>query len=231
MVHHASHRYIGDFVYGSLDGIITTFAVVNGVAGANLAAGIVIILGLANILADGISMAVGAYLSLKSEKEYYDQERRREGWEVDQYPEEEREELAEIYELQGYSKEDAKTIVSIQAKDRERFVDAMMIHELGLFIDERVPLRSAITTFVSFVVAGSVPLLAYFAGLVVELTPSHQFALSVVMTALSLCALGAAKVLITELKWVRSGFETLAIGGVAAAVAFLVGYLLRGVTG
>jgi len=230
-LHHASHRYIGDVVYGSLDGIITTFAVVNGVTGANLSPGIVVILGLANLLADGLSMGVGAFLSLKSEKEYFDQERRREGWEVDEYPAEEREELVEIYESQGYSKEDAETIVTIQAKNRERLVDAMMIHELGLNVDERVPFKSAVATFVSFIIAGSVPLLAYFGGLIFDLSPSLQFGLSVVMTAGSLFVLGAAKVLITELRWFRSGLETLVVGGIAASVAFLVGYGLRGIVG
>ena len=229
--HHASLRYIGDVVYGSLDGIITTFAVVNGVTGANLSPGIVVILGLANLLADGLSMGVGAFLSLKSGKEYFDQERRRESWEVDEYPEEEREELVEIYETQSYSREDVETIVAIQAKNRNRLVDAMMIHELGLYVDERMPLKRASATFVSFVISGSVPLLAYLGGLMFDLSPSLQFMLSVAMTAVALFALGAAKVMITELRWFRSGLETLVVGGIAAAGAFLVGFGLRGIGG
>ena len=81
----ASHAYLGDMVYGGLDGIVTTFAVVSGVAGAQLGSGIVLILGLANLFADGFSMAVGAYLSSKSEQEYYDREYTREAWEVEHF--------------------------------------------------------------------------------------------------------------------------------------------------
>jgi len=104
----ASSKFIGSLVYGGLDGIITTFAVVSGVAGAQLDPGIVIILGLANLFGDGFSMATGAYLSSKSEKEYYQREREREAWEVDHFPEGEKAELIEIYLSQGYPLEDAE---------------------------------------------------------------------------------------------------------------------------
>src|SRR5512138_637445 len=99
----ASSQYIGDMVYGGLDGIVTTFAVVSGVAGADLGANIVLILGLANLFADGFSMATGAFLSSKSEQEYYDRERRREAWEVEHFPEAEKAELREIYIERGYT--------------------------------------------------------------------------------------------------------------------------------
>ena len=88
-------------MYGGLDGIITTFAVVAGVAGASLSAGVVLILGFANLIADGISMAIGDYLSSKSEREYEAAERKREAWEVEHYPEGEKKELVELYEAQG----------------------------------------------------------------------------------------------------------------------------------
>src|SRR5829696_1306506 len=90
-------RYIGDFVYGGLDGIITTFAVVSGVVGANLNAGIILVLGLANLFADGFSMATGAYLSAKSERESYNRERERERWEIEHVPEGEKAELRALY--------------------------------------------------------------------------------------------------------------------------------------
>ena len=106
----ASHQYIGDMVYGGLDGFVTTFAIVSGVAVANLGSGIILVLGLANLFADGFSMAAGAFLALKSELEYYDREREREAWEVNHFPEGERTELLEIYKAKGYSADDAETL-------------------------------------------------------------------------------------------------------------------------
>lgn len=226
-----SHQYIGDMVYGGLDGIVTTFAVVSGVAGAGLGAGILLILGLANLLADGLSMAAGAYLSLKSEREYYEREREREAWEVEHFPEGEQAELVELYRAKGYSGEDAETLVEIQSKDPKRWVDEMMVQELGLLPDDRQPVTSALATFISFLVAGSVPLLPFLLGLFVPIDPDVAFRISVVLSALALFGLGAAKVLVTERSWFRSGLEMLAIGGVAAGVAYVVGFLLQGLGG
>jgi VIT1/CCC1 family predicted Fe2+/Mn2+ transporter len=226
-----SHQYVGDMVYGGLDGIVTTFAVVSGVAGAGLGSGIILILGLANLLADGLSMAAGAYLSLKSEREYYQREREREAWEVEHFPEGERIEMLELYKAKGYSQEDAQTLIAIQSKNQELWVDEMMVQELGLLPDDRRPTYSALATLASFVVAGAVPLLVYVVGLFVPIDPSTAFMTSIILSAMALFGLGAAKVLITERNWFRSGLEMLIVGGLAAAVAYLVGYLLQGLGG
>jgi VIT1/CCC1 family predicted Fe2+/Mn2+ transporter len=227
----ASHQYIGDLVYGGLDGIVTTFAIVSGVAGAALGAGVILILGLANLLADGLSMAAGAYLSAKSEREYYEREREREAWEIEHSPEGEKAEMVTLYRARGYSEEDAKKLADILSQDEERWVDEMMVQELGLLLDERTPWRSALATFGAFQVAGSVPLLVYLVGLVVAVDPAVSFAVSLALSALALFGLGAAKVFITERSWFRSGLEMLLVGGVAAAVAYLVGAVLTGLGG
>lgn len=223
-----SHQYIGDMVYGGLDGIVTTFAIVSGVAGASLGSGVILVLGLANLLADGFSMAAGAFLALKSELEYYDREREREDWEVKHFPEGERAELIEIYRAKGYSDHDAETLVEIQAKDEEIWIDEMMIQELGMLRDERKPILSALATLGSFIVAGSVPLLVYLIGLFAPIDSRTSFVVAACLSAAALFSLGAAKVLITGRSWFRSGWEMLGIGGLAAGVAYLVGYLLRG---
>lgn len=223
------HQYIGDLVYGGLDGIITTFAVVSGVAGAALSTSVVLILGLANLLADGFSMAVGAYLSSKSEREYYDREREREAWEVENFPEGERVELIEVYREKGYSQADAEKLVEIQAKSDALWVDAMMVHELGLLPDERKPLLSGLATLVSFVVAGAIPLAGYLlAGRAFADGGASAFVIAALLSGLALFGLGAAKVLITERSWLRSGIEVLLVGGLAGTVAYLVGYILQG---
>jgi VIT1/CCC1 family predicted Fe2+/Mn2+ transporter len=219
-------------VYGGLDGIITTFAVVSGVAGAQLGTNVVLILGLANLLADGFSMAVGAYLSSKSEQEYYEREWQREAWEVEHFPEGERLELERIYvEQQGYSEKDAERLVDILSREPERWVRAMMIDELGLMEDERKPVLSGVATLISFVVAGSVPLIVYLLGLLFPIEPSVAFPVSLGLSALALFGLGAGKVLITRLNIFRSGLEMLIVGGLAAGVAYGVGALLKGIGG
>lgn len=223
-----SAQYIGNLVYGGLDGIVTTFAVVSGVAGASLGLGVVLILGLANMLGDGLSMAIGAYLSSKSEREYYEREREREAWEIEHVPEGERAELIEIYKADGYTDEDTRQIVDVQTKDKKRWLDAMMVQELGLLPDDRRPALSALATFAAFVIAGTVPLTVYLVGLVVPIDPVVAFRSSVLLSGLALFSLGAAKVLVTERNWLRSGLEMLFVGGLAAGAAYLVGFLLRG---
>jgi vacuolar iron transporter family protein len=227
----AAQKYVGDMVYGGLDGIITTFAVVSGVAGAKLGGNIVLVLGLANLLADGFSMATGAYLSSKSDQEYYDRERERERWEVEHYPEGEKAELLEVYRSRGYDSADASALVEIHSRHPERWVETMMFDELGMVKDERKPMRSALATFVAFQIAGSVPLLVFLLGLVVPIPALTAFWVSLILSGVALFLLGAAKVLVTQRSMWRSGLETLLVGGLAAGVAYAVGALLRGLVG
>lgn len=225
-----SSDYLGSFVYGGLDGIITTFAVVSGVTGAQLSPGIILILGFANLLGDGFSMATGAFLSSRSDQEYYEREREREAWEFEQFPEGEKLEMVEIYQGQGYSEEEARKMVEIQASDPERFVEIMMVEELHMLPQKQKPWIEGLVTFASFVLAGGIPLIIYLADLIFqfELTSTSGFLIAILLSAFALFALGAAKVLVTGRNLIRSGFEMLFIGGLAAGVAFLVGYLLRG---
>jgi VIT1/CCC1 family predicted Fe2+/Mn2+ transporter len=223
--------YIGSTVYGGLDGIVTTFAVVSGVAGADLGANVILILGIGNLLADGFSMATGDYLSTKSEREYYDREARRQGWEIERFPEGQRAELRALYVAHGYSEEEADRLVAVQTRTKQRWVNAMMIEELGMLREDAHPLRNAIATFLAFLVAGSVPLLVYLAGLATPIPAGTAFQVSVALSALALFALGAAKVYVTRLSAIRSGLEMLLVGGFAAAVAYVIGAALKNVGG
>ncbi len=227
----AGSQYLGEMVYGGLDGIITTFAVVSGVAGAQLGTPVILILGLANLLADGFSMATGAYLSTKSEHEYYRKEWEREAYEVKHFPDGERAELQEVYVSRGYTDEEARQLVDIQSRQPERWVKAMMIDELGMMEDESNPLINGLVTFGSFVIAGAVPLAVYLLGLAFPISPDMAFPISIASSGLALFALGATKVLVTKLNPIRSGLEMLAVGGLAAGVAYVVGALLKGIGG
>lgn len=223
-----SSRYIGPVVYGGLDGVVTTFAIVSGVAGAALGSDVVLVLGLANLLADGVSMSAGAFLSARSEAEYYERERQVERRQVEVMPEAELSELNALLRAQGYDRQEAEQMTEIQSRDEERLVDAMMVQELGLVREERHPGLIGLATFVAFVVAGAVPLVAYLVGLFVPIGNDLAFAIASVLTGVALFGLGAARVLVTERNWLRSGLEMLVVGGVAAAVAYVVGFLLAG---
>lgn len=221
-------QYIGEFVYGGLDGIITTFAVVSGVVGANLSPSIILVLGLANLLADGVSMATGSYLSTKSEREYYQRERTREAWEIENFPDGERQELLEIFRRKGHTDADAQQLTEIVSRKREHWIDTMMVDELGLTTDDRNPWLNGLATFAAFLVAGAVPLLVYLVGLVVPIPSTTAFVAAIGLSGAALFALGAAKVLVTGQRALRSGSEMFLVGGLAAAVAYVVGVLLRG---
>ncbi len=224
----AQGKYLKSVIYGGLDGTITTFAAVAGVAGANLSAGIVLIMGFANLIADGLSMSIGDYLSSKSEAEYQAAERAREAWEVKHYPEGEKQELREIYQARGMAASDAAAVVDIIAKDEQAWIDIMMIEELGILPDEDSPVKGAIATFASFGIFGFLPVLAYVVGLFIPGIDSLRFPLACLLTGATLFGLGALKTRITGRNWFSSGLEMLLVGGIAAAAAYLVGSLLGG---
>ncbi|MCB9358419.1 VIT1/CCC1 transporter family protein [Candidatus Woesearchaeota archaeon] len=219
-------QYIKSAVYGGLDGIITTFAVVAGVAGASLSSIVVIILGFANLIADGLSMAIGDFLSSKAESEYHAAERKRETWEVENYPAGEKKEMEEIYLKQGIERKDARKIVSILSKYKEAWIDEMMLKELGIVEETESPLKNALITFFSFQIFGFIPLIFYVLKIFFPIQVD-SFLVASVLTGMTLFVLGAIKTKVTERNWFKSGFEMLVVGGIAAAAAYGIGYLLQ----
>lgn len=224
----AQGKYLKSVIYGGLDGTITTFAAVAGVAGANLSAGVVLIMGFANLIADGLSMSIGDYLSSKSEAEYQAAEREREAWEVKHFPDGEKQELREIYQARGMTAQDAAAVVDIIAKDEQAWIDIMMIEELGILPDDESPVKGAIATFASFGLFGFLPVLAYVVGLFIPGIDALRFPLACLLTGATLFGLGALKTRITGRNWFFSGVEMLLVGGIAAAAAYVVGRLLGG---
>jgi VIT1/CCC1 family predicted Fe2+/Mn2+ transporter len=226
--HRSGGAYLKSAVYGGLDGIITTFAVVAGVAGASLSVGIVLILGFANLFADGLSMAIGDYLSTKSEREYQLAERKREQWETENYPDGEKKELVELYTDKGISEGDAKKIVAIMSKHKKAWIDIMMVEELGIMESTESPLKNSIVTFVSFCIFGFIPLLAFILTSLIPFISSIQFQVATFLTCLTLFILGALKTRFTGRNWFISGIEMLLVGGIAAGAAYGIGVLLGG---
>src|SRR5262249_18364307 len=141
---------------------VTTFAVVSGVAGAGLPRHVAVILGVANLLADGFSMAVGNYLSTKADRQMVDRVRSMEESHIDQVHEGEREEIRQIFQAKGFQSPLLEQIVEVITNDRKQWVNTMLTEEFGLRLETPSPNRAAVATFAAFVLAGSIPLLPFF---------------------------------------------------------------------
>jgi len=217
--------YLRDFLYGAIDGAVTTFAIVSGVAGAGLASGIVLILGIANLLADGFSMAASNFTGVRAERQMRSRLRRMEEEHIEAYPEGETEEIREIFRQKGFRDADLERAVEVITSNRKRWVDTMLTEEHGLALQGPSPFRAALVTFVAFVVVGFVPLAPFVFG------AAQPYLWSAGMTLLVFFAVGAWKSLFIVEGWFVSGLETLALGGGAAGVAYGVGVLLRDFAG
>jgi vacuolar iron transporter family protein len=226
--HKSSGTYVGDFVYGAIDGSVTTFAVVSGVAGAALSTNVVIILGLANLFADGFSMAVGNYLSSKSDKEFIQKERAREEWEIKNYPKGEVDEIRAIFKKKGFKGKQLDAAVKTITSNKKVWVDTMMADELNLMEDKNSPVKKGAVTFVSFAIIGFIPLIPYILSFSSEVIKQNVYPLSVIMTFIAFFFIGSAKVYVTKKNWLKSGLETLLVGGAAAIIAYGIGFFLRG---
>lgn len=224
---------VENFVYGAIDGAVTTFAIVTGVVGASLSPSIIIILGFANLLADGFSMAIGNYLAVKTQNEFIQRERKREEWEIDNRIEEEQQEIREIYSKKGFKDELLNEIVRIITSRRKVWIDTMMREELGLIEGKHSPVVSAVNTFVGFNAIGIIPLIPFIAVYLSgsNISISNAFFCSALATASSFFLIGSIRGKVVRKPMMISGFNTLLIGGVAAAVSYFIGYALSMIIG
>ena len=218
-----SSDYLADGVLGSIDGCVTTFAVVAGSVGGGLPANVAIILGLANLIADGFSMGASNYLGVKSQSDALERTRQMEHRHIDEVPEGEREEIRQIYARKGYEGEVLEKIVEVITTDKRRWVETMLAEEHGLHLHGRQPLKAGLTTFAAFVLVGAIPLIPFF----FSLTPTQMFGLSALMTAIAFLIVGMVKGVVLGQSKFRSSLETVLIGGAAAALAYFAGAWLR----
>ncbi|NBG66814.1 VIT1/CCC1 transporter family protein [Acidiluteibacter ferrifornacis] len=218
--------YIGEFVYGGIDGSVTTFAVVAGAAGANLDSSVVIILGFANLIADGFAMSVGSYLSNKSELERFEKHEQVEYWEVEHLPEKEREEVKEIYAAKGFEGELLEKVVDVITANKKRWVDVMMKEELGMIKEEKSPIKMGAVTFISFIVVGFIPLLVYVLDYLSSTKIEQPFLVAILLTSVAFMLIGWLKSSVNQTNPFRSIIETLMLGAFAAGLSFLVGDVL-----
>ena len=218
-----SSNMLRDTIYGAIDGAVTTFAIVASVAGAGLSPLIVVALGIANVLADGFSMAAGNYSGTKADADNAERLREIERRHINEYPEGEREELRQILARKGLSGKVLDAATDAISNDKEAWIEIMMVDEYGISPVDPQPMRAATATFVAFLLAGGIPLIPFLAGI------ENAFSISSVLTGFVFFGIGALKSVWSLQTWWRSGLETLFIGGAAATIAYVVGTLFAGV--
>lgn len=213
--------YLRDWVYGGIDGTVTTFAIVAGAVGANLSNRYLLILGVANLLADGFSMAAANYSGTKAEIEEYSHIREMEMRHIEHEPEGEREEVRQIFAAKGFKGKMLEQAVDIITEQHERWIDTMMTEEHGLPPVTRSPLQAGLVTFLAFVVCGFLPVAPFVLGMEASISAS------VIMAAFTFFLIGSMRSRWSPVKWWLAGAETVAIGLGSAGVAYLVGDFLR----
>ena len=219
-------KYLGEFVYGGIDGSVTTFAIVAGSVGADLSASVVLILGFANLLADGFSMSVGAFLSAKSERQNFEKHKAIEYWEVENIPETEREEIREIYRQKGFQGELLEKVVDVICAKKDVWVDTMMKEELEMMKNQKSPLKIGSVTYISFLLVGLIPLVVYVWDYLFGFS-GDVFWTTCGLTGLGFMTIGYLKSFVTETNQWKSMLETLLLGAIAASVAYYVGDILE----
>lgn len=228
-IHHKPGQgYTQDAVLGAIDGCVTTFAVVAGTIGGNFSPTVTVVLGIANLVADGFSMAASEYQAVKAEGEEVESARQRERRHIVEIPEGEREEVRQIYEEKGFRGDTLAKAVETTVSNEDVWLDTMLTDELGLQPIKHNPVRAGLATFIAFCTAGFVPLVPFvFPGIISD----GHFVLSSILTGAMFFAIGLTKGSVLHRPPLKSAIETLATGALAATLAFAAGALLKNVYG
>lgn len=222
--HMESSDFLRDVVIGMSDGLTVPFALAAGLTGAIASSSIIVIAGIAEIVAGSIAMGLGGYLAGKTENDHYNSELHREKDEVERVPDMEKEEVRQFFENIGLSKEMQLQATEEIAKDKKQWVDFMMKFELGLEKpDPKRATKSALNIGVSYAIGGIIPLFPYF------LIANSREALiySVIATLISLFIFGYFKSKITGVPVFAGAAKVMLIGAVAAGCAYTVSLLFR----
>lgn len=209
-------------VFGVNDGLVSNASLILGVAGASSDAAVIMLTGIAGLLAGAFSMAAGEYLSMRSQREMFEYQIGLERAELDQYPQEEAAELALIFQAKGLGAEEAQRLSDTIIADPDRALDTLAREELGLNPEELgSPWGAAWFSFLSFAAGGAIPLLPFLLG-----SGTRALMATVALTGVALFAVGAALSLFTGRHAVLGGLRMLAIGAAAGGATFLIGRAL-----
>lgn len=218
-----AHKYLRDFIYGGIDGAVTTFAVVAGTMGANLSVRVVLILGAANLIADGFSMAASNFLGTRAEADDFRRLELIEERHTELAPEGEREEVRQIYAEKGFAGAELERVVELITSDKKRWIQTMLTEEYGLAREIRSAWIAGAMTFAAFLVCGLLPLLPFILG------AAKSFLISIILTGAVFFLIGSVKSRWSTDSWWSSGLTTFMVGGAAAALAFFVGVILKNI--
>ncbi|WP_299946966.1 VIT1/CCC1 transporter family protein [uncultured Microbulbifer sp.] len=221
-------QQVSDFVLGAIDGCVTTFAIVAGAFGAGFSEAVVLVMGFANLIADGFSMAVSNYEAVSVDREQLEAATRTERQHIALVPEGEREEIRQIFHRKGFHGEILEQIVATITANRKLWIETMLAEEYGISRCARRPLGAALATFAAFIGVGAIPLLPY---VIQPLSTTEQFYSSTALAACTFFAIGLCKGLVFSRQVLASGIKTLIFGGAAAALALGIGFCLRSFIG
>ncbi len=225
--HSPGGRAIREVVFGFNDGLVSTVGFVVGVAAALSSPRLVAVTGFAEVFAGGVSMFFGAYLSTKNQREFFENEIEREKFEIDHMPDREKEEVRRIYADKGFKGEALEMVVEQITSDRNVWLKCMMEEELGLIFESMDnSLKVGLTTGLSFVLGGLVPLLPFF-----FLSTTVPLGSSILLSAAALFIVGIIKTYLTKKHWLKSGLESLIIGLLAMGCGLLFGKIASHLTG
>ena len=215
-------RAIREVIFGLNDGLITTLGFLAGITGSIVNGHIIILAALAEMVAGAISMSSGAYISSKSQREFFQREIEREKSEIEEDPDHEKAEIREIYAERGFNEEEIDILVRRITADKEQWLRFMLREELGLGNEVlESPVKIGITMGLSFLAGSVVPLLPYL-----FFVPKTGLIISTICSVIFLFALGALKTRLTKKSWIRSGAEMLLIGMGSAVIGFVLGLIV-----
>jgi len=210
--------YLSDALFGAIDGTVTTFAVVAGAVGAELSPRVVIILGFANLLGDGFSMAAGNFAGTRAAAELSEHFRAIENRHIALDPEGEKTEIREIYRTKGFAGKELDAITQLVTSKRGAWVETMLAAEYGVSAANRSPWQAAFATFLAFVAAGLLPLLPFFFAM------QQAAIVATAATGAVFFVIGSFKSYWSARSWFHCGVETFTIGMGAALIAFAIGW-------
>ncbi|KAF4386784.1 uncharacterized protein LOC115706719 [Cannabis sativa] len=228
-------EYGKSIVYGGLDAIVTCFSLISSISANRLSSVDVLVLGFANLVADGISMGFGDFVSSSTEKDAAVIERAVTEWDVTNHSGPQKMDLLHQYQALGMDLDDATTVVNIFAKYKDILVDEKMMAQKGKLPPDQAggdkPWKNGLVTFAAFIIFGSAPLLSFIILIPITDNESVKFLGACLLSALALAFLGVAKAKIAGQNYALSAFTTLFTGAIAAGAAYALGWILRSIAG
>jgi vacuolar iron transporter family protein len=221
--HTPKGRFIREVMFGMNDGLVSTIGFVAGATGALMQARVVLLAGIASVVAGALSMGIGAYLASKSQRDFFESEKERERREIEEVPELERKEIRDIFTKLGFLKDEVEMIVNRVTSDKALWVRFMMREELGI-LEESFdnPVTVGFLMAGAYVVGGIAPLLPYLVMEDVLLALKVAVAVSLVF----LFIIGTGTTILTKQPWLKSGMEVMLLGSLAAGIGFGIGKLI-----